>query len=81
LGVSNLKIGLNEKAEKYFDILINLQSDISPLTIAKDFVRPIGELYEDLKLNSKALFWYKKAIELSPNIGLKKKIKELETFQ
>ena len=49
------------------------------MTIAKDFLRPIGELYEEGKVNSKALFWYKKAIEFSPNIGLKKKIKELET--
>lgn len=79
LGVANMKIGLTEKAEKYFDTLINLKSDISPLTIAKDFVRPIGELYEERQTNSKALLWYKKAIELSPNIGLKKKIRELET--
>ena len=79
LGLSNLKIGLPEKAEKYFDILINLQSEISPLTIAKDFLRPIGELYEEENIKAKALCWYKKAIEYSPNIGLKKKIKELET--
>lgn len=78
LGISNMKIGLTEKAEKYFDVLINLKSDISPLTIAKDFLRPIGELYEEKKANSKALFWYRKAVEFSPNIGLKKKIKELE---
>ncbi|MDZ4072475.1 MAG: hypothetical protein U1C70_11675 [Sediminibacterium sp.] len=79
LGLSNFKIGLTEKAEKYFDILINLQSDISPLTIAKAFLRPIGELYEERNITAKALLWYKKAIEYFPNIGLKKKIKELET--
>jgi len=79
LGMLNMKIGLTEKAGKYFDVLINLKSDISHLTIAKDFYRPIGELYETNKISSKALFWYKKAVEFSPNIGLKKRIKELET--
>jgi hypothetical protein len=36
-------------------------------------------LYEERNITAKALLWYKKAIEYSPNIGLKKKIKELET--
>jgi tetratricopeptide (TPR) repeat protein len=79
LGIANIKIGLTEKAETYFDKLVNLESDISKMTIAKDFLRPIGELYEERETNTKALFWYKKAVEFSPNIGLKKKIKELET--
>lgn len=80
LGIANMKIGLTEKAEKYFDTLVNIQSDISKMTIAKDFLRPIGELYEERKINSKALFWYKKAVEFSPAIGLKKKIKQIEQF-
>lgn len=80
LGLANIKIGLTEKAETYFDKLINIESDISKMTIAKDFLRPIGELYEEREINPKALFWYKKAIEFSPNIGLKKKIKELEAI-
>lgn len=78
LGIANIKIGLTEKAEKYFDTLVNLQSDISKMTIAKDFLRPIGELFEEKDNTSKALFWYKKAIEFSPTIGLKKKITQLE---
>jgi tetratricopeptide (TPR) repeat protein len=78
LGIANIKIGLIDNAEKYFDILVNLQSDISKMTIAKDFLRPIGEFYEENDNLSKALFWYKKAIELSPAIGLKKKIAEIE---
>ncbi len=78
LGISNIKIGLTEKAEKYFDKLVKLESDISKMTIAKDFLRPIGELYEEKGINTKALFWYKKAVEFSPTIGLKKKIAQLE---
>lgn len=78
LGIANIKIGLTENAEKYFDTLVNLQSDISKMTIAKDFLRPIGELFEEKENTSKALFWYKKAIEFSPTIGLKKKITQLE---
>jgi len=78
LGIANIKIGLTEKAEKYFDMLVNLQSDISKMTIAKDFLRPIGELFEEKENTSKALFWYKKAIEFSPTIGLKMKITQLE---
>ena len=78
LGVANIKIGLPEKAETYFDTLINLQTDISKMTIAKDFLRPIGELFEEKENTAKALFWYKKAIEFSPTIGLKKKITQLE---
>lgn len=79
IGVALLKIGQQEKSEKFFEMLLKLQSDISPLTIAKDFLRPIGEMFETRKQFKLALFWYQKAIELSPNIGLKKKIKELET--
>jgi tetratricopeptide (TPR) repeat protein len=78
LGISNIKIGLTEKAETYFDKLVKLESDISKMTIAKDFLRPIGELYEEKGINAKALFWYKKAVEFSPTIGLKKKIAQLE---
>jgi len=78
LGIANIKIGLTEKAEKYFDTLVNLQSDISKMTIAKDFLRPIGELFEEKENTGKALFWYKKAIDFSPTIGLKKKITQLE---
>ncbi len=78
LGIANIKIGFTEKAEKYFDTLVNLQTDISKMTIAKDFLRPIGELFEEKENSSKALFWYKKAIEFSPTIGLKKKITQLE---
>lgn len=78
LGIANIKIGLSEKAGKHFDTLLNLQSDISKMTIAKDFLRPIGELFEENGNTSKALFWYKKAIEFSPTIGLKKKITQLE---
>lgn len=78
LGIANIKIGLTEKGETYFDKLVNLESDISKMTIAKDFLRPIGELFEEKENTSKALFWYKKAIEFSPTIGLKKKITQLE---
>lgn len=78
LGVSNFRIGLDEKAENYFNTLLNIQSDISKDTMAKDFLRPIGELYEEKSDNVKVLFWYKKAAEYSPAIGLKKKIKQLE---
>jgi len=78
LGIANIKIGLTEKAETYFDKLVNLETDISKMTIAKDFLRPIGELYEEKENTSKAFFWYKKAIEFSPSIGLKKKITQLE---
>ena len=78
LGIANIKIGLTEKAETYFDKLVNLQSDISKMTIAKDFLRPIGELFEEKENTSKALVWYRKAIEFSPAIGLKKKITQLE---
>jgi hypothetical protein len=79
LGLANIKIGLSEKAETYFDKLVQLESDISKMTIAKDFIRPIGELYAEREANTKALFWYKKAVKFYPNIGLKKKIKGLET--
>ena len=78
LGIANIKIDLTEKAEKYFDTLVSLKTDISKMTIAKDFLRPIGELFEEKQNISKALFWYKKAIEFSPTIGLKKKITQLE---
>ena len=78
LGLANIKIGLTEKGEKYLNILIDLQSDISKMTIAKDFLRPIGELFEEKENTTKALLWYKKAIEFSPTIGLKKKITQLE---
>jgi len=78
LGMLNMKIGLTDQAEKYFDILINLKPDVSKTTIARDFFRPIGELYEERGINNKALVWYKRAIELSPAIGLKNKIKQLE---
>jgi len=78
LGVINIKIALFDKAENYIYILINTPNDISKMTIAKDFLRPIGELFEENGNASKALFWFKKAIEFSPAIGLKKKITQLE---
>jgi tetratricopeptide (TPR) repeat protein len=78
LGIANYKIGMIEKAEIYFEKIINLQSDISKLTIAKDFLRPIGELFEEEGNSAKALYWFKRAIDFSPTIGLKKKIVQLE---
>ena len=78
LGISNLKIGQIEKAKKFFDTLLNLKTTISRNTIASDFIRPIGEFYEKNGSLDETLYWYKKAIEFSPTIGLKKKIKEIE---
>ena len=78
LGISNLKIGQIEKAKKFFDTILNLETTISRNTIASDFIRPIGEYYEKNDDLTAALFWYKKTIEFSPAIGLKKKIKEME---
>ena len=78
LGISNLKIGQIEKANKFFDTILNLETTISRNTIASDFIRPIGDYYEKNDDLTAALFWYKKAIEFSPAIGLKKKIKEME---
>jgi tetratricopeptide (TPR) repeat protein len=78
LGISNLKIGQIEKAKKFFDTILNLETTISRNTIASDFIRPIGDYYEKNDDLTAALFWYKKAIEFSPAIGLKKKIKEME---
>jgi hypothetical protein len=55
LGLANIKIGLSEKAETYFDKLVQLESDISKMTIAKDFIRPIGELYAEREANTKSI--------------------------
>lgn len=78
LGFSNLKTGKLKKAEDFFNTILNLKTDISRNTIASDFIRPIGEYYEKNDDLTAALFWYKKTIEFSPAIGLKKKIKEME---
>ena len=78
LGFSNLKTGKLKKAEDFFGTILNLETDISRNTIASDFIRPIGEYYEKNDDLTAALFWYKKTIEFSPAIGLKKKIKEME---
>jgi tetratricopeptide (TPR) repeat protein len=78
LGISNLKIGQIEKAKKFFDTILNLETTISRNTIASDFIRPIGEFYEKNGSLNETLYWYKKAIEFSPAIGLKKRVKEIE---
>ena len=80
LGIANLKLGKTEKANNYFKTITGLKTDISQHTIAKDFLRPIGELYEEKCNQEMALYWYNIAVTFSTNIGLKKKIKELETI-
>jgi hypothetical protein len=79
LGFINLKVDKIDRAEQHFNTIIELNTDISKLTLGKDFLRPIGEFYESKNNLDKALYWYKKATEFNPNVGLKKKIKELET--
>jgi tetratricopeptide (TPR) repeat protein len=80
LGLSYFKLGALDKAEYYFEKLLNTRSDISSVTIATDFLKSIGELFENNNNIKEALYWYTKAIEYSPKIGLKKRIKELESI-
>lgn len=77
LGVTYFRLGLIDRAESYFGKIINLKTDIAKSAIASDFLKPIGELFDEQTTFNKALYWYSKADEFDPKVGLKRRIKEL----
>lgn len=78
LGVTYFRLGLIDKAESYFDKILDLKTAISKSTIASDFLKRIGGLFDQTATLKKALYWYIKAVEFDPKVGLKRRIKELE---
>lgn len=73
-GEKERQSGNASEAERWFQVVI--ESDISPSYRARAY-RALGELAENKDQSVVALDFYKKALELSPKIGVRKKIKAL----
>jgi hypothetical protein len=73
-GEKEREAGKVSEAERWFQVVV--KSDISPFYRAKAY-RALGELAEDKGQPPVALDFYNKALELSPKIGVRKKITAL----
>lgn len=79
MGQTFSTIGDWEKADSYFDLFKNTSFILSPVTVS-GFYRAIGEIYMEADKKEASLNWFKAGLRINPKLGVKKKLKKLESI-
>ncbi len=76
-GISIYELGDTIIAEKIFDLVATIKTDLQPSTLS-NFFRKIGDFYISKENKELALKWYKSGLSINPALGVKRLISQLE---
>lgn len=76
-GISIYELGDTIIAEKIFDLVATIKTDLQPSTLS-NFFRKIGDFYISKENKELALKWFKHGLSINPALGVKRLITQLE---
>ena len=76
-GVSIYELGDTIIAEKIFELVSTIKTDLQPSTLS-NFYRKIGDFYISKENKELALKWFKHGLSINPALGVKRLISQLE---
>ena len=76
-GISIYELGDTIIAEKIFDLVATIKTDLQPSTLS-NFFRKIGDFYISKENKELALKWFKHGLSINPALGVKRLISQLE---
>ncbi len=76
-GISIYELGDTIIAEKIFDLVANIKTDLQTSTLS-NFFRKIGDFYISKENKELALKWFKQGLSINPALGVKRLITQLE---
>ena len=76
-GVSIYELGDTIIAEKIFELVSTIKTDLQPSTLS-NFYRKIGDFYISKENKELALKWFKHGLSINPALGVKRLITQLE---